>query len=125
MKLTGYLFCLSLAMASGVTPASAQHIYFNYSPVGNGCGLDLLLNPGGIGIPRDGGRVVEKARVEEVKLAGFSGYVPTRSMNVPALASCLFDQCKLENSIRLTCVGGLEDAQTVIFKWRKSHTRKR
>ena len=124
MKLTSYSFCLLLAMASGATPASAQHIFFSQSPLANKCTIDLFLYPANIGLRAHSGRSVTNATVEEVEHNGIYGYYTTRSLVVRELATCFFDQCILQHSLRLTCVGGLA-SETVTFKWRKRLAKKR
>ena len=127
MKLSGYLFCLSLAMAASVTPASAHYVYFNHSPVANQCESALTLFPGRTVIRPLSGTVLAKTRVEEVRLAMVLSYYPTENMIVRELATCSFDQCR-QDSLRLSCVGGLGDAQTsqtVLFKLRKGRTKRR
>jgi hypothetical protein len=125
MKLFGYLLGLSLACAVAGAPASAQHIYFNQSPVANNCELGLLLLPADIAIPSGGGASVSRKTVDKVVVERIFDYYPTRNMTVRELATCVFDECKLEQSLRLSCVGGLggtQTSETVMFKWRKGRT---
>jgi hypothetical protein len=124
MKLTGFLLCLSLAVAFGVTAAGAQNrfVYFSQNPTANRCTgflypLRLNLNNGDFILlqPREKGEVIRDATA--VSLHFKSGqYFPASDAQIDPGAICFFGGCQdvPKGSILLTC-GGPWPEKHVLF----------
>jgi hypothetical protein len=105
MKLASYLFCLSLAAASGVMPAGAQQVHFTNTAVRNFCPRpwDIILNPQRIYIMAGDTVQVYDAPVPMIGgLAGFLDYYPTRDLDAHPGSACVFGPCG-DYVIKLSC----------------------
>jgi hypothetical protein len=116
MKLATYLFCLSLAVVSGVAPAGAQghSVYFSQNPVKNAYPFKITLRPAGI-ILQTGLNyaVISETKVTQLRGNG-NAFLPQSTVKYNPGAVCLFSQYQ-GSAILLSC-GGPWPTQDVVFR---------
>jgi hypothetical protein len=115
MKLTSYLLGLSLAVAAGVVPASAQTVTFQVNNTTNACGQNhnLTLNPQGIYLARGDVSLISAA-VTSIRDNAFVNYVPRGNLLINVGRACTFSDCN-SKIIVLTCLGGPPPSQAIQF----------
>jgi hypothetical protein len=114
MRLTGYLFCLSLATAAGVLPADAGSVRFPGNLVSNSCHMTLrflaypvpppILPGDRITLQRTERHQLTNVEVRLLKDEDRNGYeAEGRGVTKVFPSACFFERCDPGRSISMTC----------------------